>query len=52
VPLSELQSEILLLLAAQRDPESYIAGSTYLTRSGARISDDRQRLPVFPDGAR
>jgi hypothetical protein len=46
VPLSELQSEILLLLAAQRDPESYIAGSTYLTRRGPRISGD---IDIFHD---
>jgi hypothetical protein len=46
VPLSKLQSEILLLLAAQRDPESYIAGSTYLARSGPRISAD---IDIFHD---
>jgi hypothetical protein len=46
VPLSRLQSEILLLLAAHRDPESYIAGSTYLTRSGPRISGD---IDIFHD---
>jgi hypothetical protein len=40
VPLSKLQSGILLLLAAHRDPASYVAGSTYLTRSGPRISGD------------
>jgi len=38
VPLSKLQSEILLLLAAHRNPESYIAGCMYLTRNGPRIS--------------
>jgi len=46
VPLSRLQTEILLLLAAHRDPESYIAGSTYLTRSGPRISGD---IDIFHD---
>jgi len=46
VPLSKLQSEILLLLAAHRDPESYIAGSTYLTRSGPRVSRD---IDIFHD---
>jgi hypothetical protein len=40
VPLSKLQSQILSLLAAHRDPESYVAGSTYLTRSGPGISGD------------
>ncbi|MBI5604516.1 MAG: hypothetical protein HY879_14310 [Deltaproteobacteria bacterium] len=38
--LSKLQSQILRLLAAQRDPESYVAGSTPLNRGGLRISDD------------
>jgi hypothetical protein len=46
VPLSKLQSEILLLLAAYRDPESYVAGSTYLLRSGSRISGD---IDIFHD---
>jgi hypothetical protein len=46
VPLSKLQGEILLLLAAHRDPESYVAGSTYLTRSGPRISGD---IDIFHD---
>jgi hypothetical protein len=40
VPLSELQSEILRLLATQRNPESYVAGSTPLNRDGPRFSDD------------
>jgi hypothetical protein len=34
------------LLAAHRDPESYVAGSTYLTRSGPRISGD---IDIFRD---
>ena len=46
MPLSSLQSEILRLLAAHRDPESYVAGSTYLTRSGSRISGD---IDIFHD---
>ena len=46
VPLSKLQGEILLLLAAHRDPESYVAGSTYLTRGGPRISGD---IDIFHD---
>jgi hypothetical protein len=46
VPLSKLQSDILLLLAAHRDPESYVAGSTYLTRSGSRYSGD---IDIFHD---
>jgi hypothetical protein len=40
VPLSHLQSEILRALAAQRSPESYVAGSTPLHRDGPRFSGD------------
>ena len=46
MPLSKLQSTILRLLAEHRDPESYVAGSTYLTRAGSRISDD---IDIFHD---
>jgi hypothetical protein len=37
VPLSKLQEEILTLLAAHRDPESYVAGSTPLNREPLAI---------------
>lgn len=40
MPLSRLQSEILQLLAAHRDPESYVGGSTPLTRDAPRYSAD------------
>jgi hypothetical protein len=40
VPLSSLQREILRTLAAQRSPESYVAGSTPLHRDGPRYSGD------------
>jgi hypothetical protein len=46
VPLSRLQREIFRLLAAHRDPESYVAGSTFLTRQGARYSGD---IDIFHD---
>ncbi len=46
MPLSKLQSDILRLLAAQRDPESYVAGSAWLTRTGARFSAD---IDIFHD---
>jgi hypothetical protein len=46
VPLSSLQSKILRLLAAHRDPESYVAGGSYLTRTGTRFSDD---IDIFHD---
>ncbi len=46
MPLSSLQTKILRLLAAHRDPESYVAGSTYLTRGGTRFSAD---IDIFHD---
>lgn len=46
MPLSKLQSQILRLLAAHRDPESYVAGSTPLLRGTFRSSDD---IDIFHD---
>jgi hypothetical protein len=46
VPLSRLQISILQVLAAQRDPESYIAGALPLAKSGPRFSGD---IDVFHD---
>jgi hypothetical protein len=46
MPLTKIQSDILGLLAAHRDPESYIAGSAYLTRGGPRFSGD---IDIFHD---
>ena len=46
MPLSKIQTEVLRLLAAQRDPESYIAGATPLNRDAARYSGD---IDVFHD---
>lgn len=40
MPLSKLQSHILRLLAAHRDPESYVAGSTPLNWNAPRFSED------------
>jgi hypothetical protein len=40
VPLSDLQRDILRTLAAHRNPESYVAGSTPLHRDGPRFSGD------------
>ena len=40
MPLSELQGEILRVLAAQRNPDSYVAGSTPLHAAGPRFSGD------------
>jgi hypothetical protein len=46
VPLTRIQSEILRLLAALRDPESYVAGSTPLNVDAPRYSGD---IDVFHD---
>ena len=46
VPLTKIQSDILRLLAANRDPESYVARSTPLTRDTARLSGD---IDIFHD---
>lgn len=46
MPLARIQSDILRLLAAHRDPESYVAGSTPLNLSAPRYSDD---IDVFHD---
>lgn len=46
MPLSEAQVEILALLAAHRNPESYIAGAAALNLEGPRYSDD---IDIFHD---
>ena len=46
MPLSELQTAILLLLASHRNPESYVAGATALNQDGPRFSDD---IDIFHD---
>jgi hypothetical protein len=46
VPLSRIQSDILRLLAAHRDPESYVAGAAPLIRAAPRISGD---IDVYQD---
>ena len=48
MPLSKIQQDILQLLASHRDPESYVAGSTPLTRNTLRYSTD---IDVFQDDA-
>jgi len=40
VPLSKIQSAVLWLLAAHRDPEGDVAGATPLHRNTARYADD------------
>lgn len=46
VPLSRIQTDILRLLAAHRDPESYVAEATPVNRNAPRISAD---IDVFHD---
>ena len=40
MPLSKIQSAVLWLLAAHRDPEGDVAGATPLNRNTARYADD------------
>ena len=40
MPISRLQSDILRVIAAQRDPESYVAGGVPINRTGPRYSAD------------
>src|SRR5579863_5238438 len=47
VPLSNLQSRLLRLLASRRSPDSYVAGGVAINRDGPRISDD---IDIFQDG--
>ena len=46
VPLSKIQSEILLVIAGQRDAQSYVAGATPLNRDMPRFSYD---IDLFND---
>ena len=46
MPLSELQHEILLLLAELRNPDSYVAGASALNHDSPRFSED---IDIFHD---
>jgi hypothetical protein len=46
VPLSKIQTEVLRLLASQRNPESYVADATPLNRDASRYSDN---IDLFHD---
>ncbi len=46
VPLSKIQSDVLSLIAAHRDPESYVAGGTPINLNSPRYSSD---IDVFHD---
>jgi hypothetical protein len=47
VPLSRIQTDILRLLAAHRDPESYVAGAAPLNRDAPRISSDIADISII-----
>jgi hypothetical protein len=46
VPLSKIQRQALRLLAAHRNPESYVAGAVPINREGPRFSAD---IDIFHD---
>lgn len=46
MPLTKIQSDILMLLASHRDAESYVAGGTPLNREAIRYSED---IDIFHD---
>lgn len=46
MPISKFQSEVLRTLAAQRSPDSYIAGGIAINREGPRFSGD---IDIFHD---
>ena len=46
VPLTRLQSYVLRVLAAERSPDSYIAGGIAINRTGPRFSSD---IDIFHD---
>ena len=46
VPLSNIQADVLQILATRRNPESYVAGATPLNRDALRFSQD---IDLFHD---
>jgi hypothetical protein len=48
VPLTKIQTDILTLIAVQRNAESYVAGSSPLNRNTSRYSSD---IDIFHDRA-
>ena len=48
MPITKFQSDVLRLLAAQRSPDSYIAGGVAINREGPRFSAD---IDIFHDSA-
>lgn len=48
MPLDSLQSDILRVIAAARDPESFVGDGTPINRRGPRTSED---IDIFHDRA-
>lgn len=46
MPISKVQTDVLRILAAHRDPESYVGGSTPVNRNSTRYSSD---IDIFQD---
>lgn len=46
MPISRIQSEVLRVIAASRDPESFVAGGVPINRGGPRYSAD---IDIFND---
>lgn len=46
MPLTKIQSDVLRVLSAQRDPESYVAGGITLALHSSRVSKD---IDIFHD---
>jgi hypothetical protein len=46
LPLTKLQSHVLRVLAAERSPDSYVAGGVAINREGPRFSGD---IDIFQD---
>jgi hypothetical protein len=46
MPLSKIQSDVLLAIAKNRNPESFIAGATPINKDGPRYSSD---IDIFHD---
>jgi hypothetical protein len=48
MPITEMQSGILRVIASKRDPESFVAGGVPINRAGPRVSAD---IDIFHDRA-
>ena len=48
MPISDIQSSVLQIIARHRDPESFIAGGLAINRDGPRFSED---IDIFHDAA-